>query len=167
MPDSPLTDRDVQARLQRAMDRYREAVADVQARLKVAETGNIPRWVFALDQLTLGEVKEMSVLLGQAEERRRAARAALHATIELMALQGSTTPSSPDMGAWIASTSAETTDDDAWLRSLDRFIGVMQYAKSNRVMFVNGDFRPVDHDDVDTTDEWDPPNLERLLMGQD
>lgn len=154
----PLTNPDVLERIHQAMTRYRETFEETQEHLRAAAGPQTPQWVFALDELTLGEVKEISLLLAGAEKRRRTARTALHAQLELLALRGGTR-AGDDTASWIAGDSAGTPDDNTWQDGLDRFISVVNYARKAGVIYINGDFRPSDSPGSDTTDEWAVPDF--------
>ncbi|TNE87911.1 MAG: hypothetical protein EP330_16595 [Deltaproteobacteria bacterium] len=151
------------ARLQVAMQRYREAFDQTQVHLRAAGGPQTPQWVFALDKLTLGEVREYGILLAEAEEKRRTARTALHAIVELLALHGDGI-SGQDPTTWIATESAGTSDEHAWHDALDRFISVVNYAREAGVIYVNGDFRPSDDAGSDSTDEWSVPDFAAMGM---
>lgn len=148
-------------RLHAAMARYREAFENTQAHLRATSVQGAPQWVFALDGLPLNEVREYGIRLAEAEEKRRTARAALHALVELLALHGETLPGD-DPTSWIAAGAAEAVDNHAWHDSLDRFISVMNHARDAGVMYVNGDFRPSDDPGSDTTDDWPIPDFASL-----
>lgn len=143
---------DATARLSEIAAAYRTAFDDVQARLGMLKTGKIPRWVFGIDQFDIIELAAMDRDLARAEQRRRQWRAALHAMAELAALQGEEVP--------LVGTSEITLDPDAFdedgdltsitesadpdgLPALDRFISVVQYARSAGCMYVDGGFAPV------------------------
>lgn len=152
---------DTLARLQRAMERYRETFDETQTHLRAAAAPGTPQWVFALDKLTLGEVKEYGILLAEAEKKRRSARTALHAVIELMALHGDGLRGD-DPSAWIAGESADGVDERAWHDRLDRFISVVNYARDAGVIYINGDFRPSTETGSDSTDEFSVPDFASL-----
>ncbi|MCO4747686.1 MAG: hypothetical protein KC912_23015 [Proteobacteria bacterium] len=140
------------------MARYREAYEESQSHLRAVAGQGVPQWVFALDEMTLGEVRDIGLLLAGAEERRRAARTALHAVLELAALGGDTA-SGHSTADWIAGESARTDNDHAWQDGLDRFISVVNYARKAGVIYINGDFRPSDSPGSDTTDGWIVPDF--------
>lgn len=152
---------DTLQRLERAMARYREAFDETQTHLRAAAGPQVPQWVFQLDQLTLGEVRELGLLLSEAEGRRRTARTALHAVVELLALHGEGLRGH-DPAAWIATESADSTDESAWHDGLDRFISVVNYARDAGVIYVNGDFRPSTEPGSDSTDEYAVPDFAAL-----
>ena len=123
-----------------AADAYREAFREVQNHLRDADMGRIPAWCFAIDRMDLDDVEKLSTELAVAEQNRRRRRVALHALAELIALTGDTNTRpglSADPEALVSSLEG---DADA---ELDRFITVINYAKSGGVIYVNGTFEPV------------------------
>jgi len=137
--------RDANARLAAASKRYREAFDTVQQLLKGQEEGHIPGWVFAIDRHSLEEVQTMTPEVYAAELHRRRCRRALHALVELIALE--------DPGAGLPNTVAEAEDpsaeldnpDTADLSKLDRFISVIHAARAGGAIYLNGTFDPVSH----------------------
>ena len=127
--------REALARLSEAMRSYREAFAQVQHILQTSDLGQIPSWVFAIDRLELDQVQGLSSELLVAETRRRSARTALRSLAELMALEGDPT-ARPDTG------------DQSDLPKLDRFITVINAARSGGCIYVNGTFEPIGRDGV-------------------
>ena len=143
---------DATARLTEIATAYRAAFDDVQARLGTLEVGKIPRWVFGIDPFDIIELAALDRDLARAEQRRRQWRAALHAMAELAALQGESgvlpsgaentlDPDALEDDGELA-TLAEAADPDG-LPALDRFISVVQYARSSGCMYVDGGFAPV------------------------
>jgi hypothetical protein len=137
--------RDATERLAAASRRYRRAFQQVQSMLSGQDDGQVPGWVFALDRHTLEEVQTMSPELYAAELHRRRCRRALHALVELIALDdpGASLPS-----AVVAAEDPAAALDDpekADLAKLDRFISVIHAAREGGAIYVNGTFDPVTH----------------------
>jgi hypothetical protein len=140
--------REALARFNDAMRTYREAFAHVQEILSTSDLGPVPSWVFAIDRLPLDQVQAMSEELLVAESRRRRARVALHALVELMALEDGEATGKPDTG------------DEANLPKLDRFITVINSARSGGCIYVNGQFEPIGRDPLpDPNDTFDVPPM--------
>ncbi|MCB9677054.1 MAG: hypothetical protein H6737_18195 [Alphaproteobacteria bacterium] len=127
--------------LERIAGEYRKAFDEVQGILATLDLGSVPPYVFAIDRFDVKDLAVSSPKLAKAEQRRRQWRAALHAMAELTALQ-----SAPPQGATIdpdAPESLASMAGDGDMGSLDRFISVLQYARSVGCMYVDGRFEPV------------------------
>lgn len=139
----------VAAQLAEIAREYRKAFDDVQEVLQRTDTGKVPGWVFAIDRFDVKDLAEMSKELARVEQRRRQWRSALHAMSELMALHEDEipvpAPSASD--TYDPETSLEemvsNPPDPSSLPALDRFISVVQYARTVGVMYVDGTFQPV------------------------
>jgi len=131
---------------ERIAGEYRKAFDEVQRLLAASELGKVPSYVFAIDRFDVKKLGELNPELARAEQRRRQWRAALHAMAELEALQ-------PDMPTADADAALSTLDAENPMDSmsnpsggmvgLDRFISVVQYARTTGCMYVNGGFEPV------------------------
>lgn len=118
---------------------YRTSFREVQNQLRNADMGRIPAWCFAVDRMEIEEVDKLSPELGAAERSRRKYRVALHALAELIALTGDTKPASSEA---VPANLVESLEGDADAE-LDRFITVINLAKSGGVIYINGTFEPV------------------------
>jgi hypothetical protein len=149
-------------RLARAAPAYREAFERVETAIAHEANPNLPTWIFNLDGFNLEALYQISPTIAYAERHRRAARVALHAVAELMAFDdpaatlatqsGDEAPpgNAADMSAWMASLTSRAGDDHYWLRTLDRFVGIVNYADSGGCVYINGGFEPtVMHEDPD------------------
>jgi hypothetical protein len=149
-----------------AAKRYRRAYEVVEEAISAENNPDLPAWVFSLDGFNGDALRSLSPRVAIAEEQRRAARVALHAIAELIALEdpGSTLKTQPEMATeevgdaekarqWMSSLTASAGDDLYWLRVLDRFISVCHYADDGNCIYVNGAFEPVAwRDDREQTD---------------
>lgn len=124
--------RDALARFAEVAEAYEHAFADVQRRLKELATGRLPTWVFAIDRLSLDDLAQADPELAEAERQRRAWRAALHAMAEHIALGSDERPALEPADA-----------DAAHLQKLDRFITIVNAAKTGDCIYVDGRFEPV------------------------
>ena len=139
-----------QAELERIAREYRHAFDEVQSLLAACDLGTIPPYVFAIDRFDIAQLGTLDVRLAKAERRRRQWRAALHAIAELQALEASedTNPvvssvldtMDPDQEP-DATTLTGTKQSD--MPDLDRFISVVQYARTVGCSYVDGGFQPV------------------------
>jgi hypothetical protein len=163
MPD---IDRDMLDRLMRAAQTYRDAFEGVEHAIAHENLPDLPTWVFNFDSMNLDSINSMSPVIAHAERHRRASRAALHAVAELLALgdpgaalTAGEVPPMPDaasaaaMSSWAASLTAKKGDDHYWLRTLDRFVGIVNQADQSGCLYINGTFEPLLlHDDEDSAD---------------
>ncbi len=144
MAAAPQPTRDAIRRLSDLTARYREAFEDVQACLARAKMGRIPAWVFAVEKLTIEDVASLSEELAAAESKRRSLRIALHALVELIALEdldmNATSDPNAEVDELITSMSGQENDS---ARQLDRFISVINYAKNGGCIYLDGTFEPV------------------------
>jgi len=144
MTSPRLPSRDAVERLAELTARYRSAFEEVQDCLANAEMGRIPAWVFAVDRLKMDDIAALSLELAAAESKRRSLRVALHALVEFIALEDTDSDgignATANVDELITSMGAEE-DDHA--RQLDRFISVVNYAKSGGCIYINGTFEPV------------------------
>lgn len=134
-----------------AAEAYRTAFQEAQRALAEADPGTVPSWVFAVDRLPVEDLRTLAEPVRRAELKRRQARAALHALVELVALEddGTHGPAGPPDGA-----------DQADLSKLDRFITVANGARKHGCAYVNGMFEPMGRDTLpDPADTFDlsPP----------
>jgi len=140
-----LPSREAIGRLAELTEQYREAFGEVQDCLARAEMGRIPAWVFAIDRLKMEEIVALSPELAAAESRRRSLKVAMHALVEYIALEDDSQVPLPDPSteevADLMSSIEEQEVESA--RQLDRFITVVNYAKSGSCIFINGTFEPV------------------------
>ncbi|MEZ4322628.1 MAG: hypothetical protein R3F61_34495 [Myxococcota bacterium] len=134
--------------LERISGEYRKAFDTVQRLLATLDLGTVPPYVFAIDKFDVKDLGALSPQLARVEQRRRQWRAALHAMAELTALQDG----KPTAGADVLATfdpDAESGDLSQMAASadgmegLDRFISVVQYARTVGCMYVDGGFQPV------------------------
>jgi hypothetical protein len=134
-------------RLSVAAESYRSAFQEVQRALAGAPPGSVPSWVFAVDRLVGDELRTLPENIRRTELKRRQARAALCALIELVALEDDGThgpAGSPD--------GAEQAD----LAKLDRFITVTNGAREQGCFYVNGMFEPMGREAMtDAADTFD------------
>ncbi|MCB9688789.1 MAG: hypothetical protein H6738_23750 [Alphaproteobacteria bacterium] len=140
-------------RFAKAAEAYREAFRDTQQALAEADVGTVPSWVFAVDRLHEDEVRALPEPVRRAELRRRQVRAALHALVELVALEddGRHGPAGPPDGA-----------DQADLTKLDRFITVANFARHHGCAYVDGMFQPTERGSIpDPADTFDLPPARR------
>ena len=131
--------------LDRIAGEYQAAYAKVQGLLATTQHPKLPGWVFQLDRFDVVEIAVFSKALARAEQHRRQWRAALHATVELAALEAQQ-PGVRDL-------SPDTFDPDAppdlaaagpgGMDTLDSFISVVQYARTAGCSYVDGAFVPV------------------------
>lgn len=138
--------------LQERLDAYREAFEEVQRLAEQATSGAIPKWVFTLSRFPLTDLEELDPDLAEAEAYRRACRVALHSMVEFLALQD--TGDEAYLQAVASKVAAPELDklEAADQQHLDRFISIMNYAKTERVIYVNGAFQPTlcpEDDDID------------------
>ncbi len=147
MPHPP--SRESVERFALAAEVYRVAFAEAQRALAEADPGTVPSWVFSVDRLTVEDLRTLPEPIRKAELRRRQARAALHALVELVALEddGTHGPAGPPDGA-----------DQADLSKLDRFITVANGARKHGCAYVNGMFEPMGREPIpDPADTFDLP----------
>lgn len=152
-------------RLSRACRTYRDAFELVERTLIEQGNADLPTWVFNLEAFELEAIHQASPAVASAEKKRRAARTALHAVAEMIALDDPTasmgvmpsdvTPESPtDVNQWVETLSSKANEDLRWLRVLDRFIGIVGRADTGGALYVNGSFEPLathEKGDVDIT----------------
>lgn len=161
--------RELVARLTRACTTYREAFEEVERTLIEQGNAELPTWVFNLEAFDLDAIHAVSPAVASVERKRRAARTALHAVAEMIALDDPTAsmatmppdvtsgvdPESPEgVNQWVDKLSAKASEDLRWLRVLDRFIGIVGRADTGGALYVNGSFEPLathDKGDVDIT----------------
>jgi len=143
MDDPRHPSRDAVERLADLSARYRSAFVEVQDCLARAEMGRIPAWVFAVERLPIEDVAALSEELAAAESRRRSLRVALHALIELIALEDDEGRPADGSDVDHLVTAMSDAEDDGAQKQLDRFISVINYAKSGGCIYVNGTFEPV------------------------
>ena len=129
-------------RFAEAAEAYRKAFREVQKQLRDTDMGRIPAWCFAVDRMELAELERLAPALATAERERRQWRVALHALSEYIALHGDADPALPSIDGGNEEELIESLrgDGDA---ELDRFITVINYARSGGVIYVNGTFEPV------------------------
>ncbi len=145
-----------QSEMERIAGEYRRAFDRVQSLLNASDLGTIPPYVFAIDRFDIAQLGEIDASLAKAERRRRQWRAALHAIAELQALEASADRNP------VVSTVANTLDPDdpadtstlseakqSDMPDLDRFISVVQYARTVGCSYVDGGFQPVFKDPPD------------------
>jgi hypothetical protein len=145
-----------QSELERIGREYRKAFDTVQSLLNACDLGTIPPYVFAIDRFDIKQLGELDRTLAKAERRRRQWRAALHAMVELQALEAR------EEDHPVVSAAAETMDPDdptdsstlneatkSDMPHLDRFISVVQYARTVGCSYVDGGFQPVFKDPPD------------------
>ena len=147
MSTARMPSRDAMQRLTALTDQYRAAFGDVQDLLARSELGRIPSWVFAIDRLKIEEINALSPELAAAENRRRTLKIAMHALLEYIALEDDAPidrddPSTEEVANLVSSLEDRELDN---ARQLDRFITVVNYAKSGGCIFINGTFEPVVH----------------------
>lgn len=137
--------------IEQAAAAYRDAFDEVRALLDRLVVRGLPEHVFALDRMDVEEIGQISKEIARAEQRRRQWRAALHAMCELAALD-STAPLDeprvqdtldPDSLHDLGAAEAAPAVDPSALSGLDRFISVVQYARTAGCMYVDGRFEPV------------------------
>lgn len=129
---------------------YREAFDHVKSLLAQRTDGALPEFVFALDLLDVVAIAAQDASLARAEQQRRQWRAALHAMCELAALDSqepdqpsATDTLDPDAFDALLGEEAAPPPETAALPGLDRFISVVQYARTAGCMYVDGGFVPV------------------------
>lgn len=146
MPHAP--SRESIERFAQAAEQYREAFHQTQRALAEADVGTVPSWVFAIDRLHEDEIRQLPERVRRAELHRRQVRAALHALVELVALEddGRSGPAGPPDGA-----------DQADLTKLDRFITVANSARHAGCAYVNGVFQASSGEASEASDTFDLP----------
>jgi hypothetical protein len=137
--------------IEQAAASYREAFDEVRALIDQLAVRGLPEHVFALDRMDVEEIGQISKPIARAEQRRRQWRAALHAMCELAALDSAAAPHEPraqdtldpDTLQGLGAPEAAPPVDPSALSGLDRFISVVQYARTAGCMYVDGRFEPV------------------------
>lgn len=137
------SDKEWQNRFAEIARSYRAAFRAVQRQLRATDMGRIPAWCFAIDRMEIAEIAALDPNLAAAERERRQWRVALHSLAEYIALQADAA-SLDQQGSATGSEQALLDsiggDGDA---ELDRFITVLNYARTGGVIYVNGSFEPV------------------------
>lgn len=130
-------------------ERYRVAFVRVQHRLSHTKELPVDPWVFNLDRLVLEDIHAVDAELALLEEHRRQVRAALHALVELLALDGDGT-GLDDEDARSTFERLDGAGEDR--RQLDRFMTVVNAARDAGCIYVNHTFQPATgFDDVERT----------------
>lgn len=145
--ENPLGSRDVQQRITEASDRYRAAFAAVESFLATHSLDPVPSWVFAIDRLPIENLETISEELAVLEANRRSARQALCSLIELIALRVDTPNEGLDEDGQVDVSAVmqqvPASGDENWKESLDRFITIVERARVNGCIYLNGTFTPV------------------------
>ena len=136
------------------MQRYLSATEDVERALAEELSVDEP-FVFALARRSLDEISMVSKRLARAELQRRSTRAALHALIELIALDPARAGTGPvpntdytegdehvERARWRRSL-RPSTPDHAWMRHTDRLIALLEFANAAGCTYTNDTFTPI------------------------
>jgi hypothetical protein len=143
-----------ESRLAEAMKHYLTATEDVERAL-AEEPGVDDPFVFALARRSLDEIAVVSKRLARAELQRRSTRAALHALIELIALDPTRAGVGPvpnsdytegdehvERARWRRSLKPGNADH-AWMRHTDRLIALLEFANAAGCTYTNDTFTPI------------------------
>lgn len=144
-------------RLAAACQEYRTAFEAVERTLEEVADPTLPSWVYNLEDFDLEALEAAAPRVADAERCRRANRAALHAVIELVALDDdegtlAAQPGGTPPAETIEALSSRAVDDLRWLRVLDRFISVVGRADDGGAQYVNGTFAAVVAHPTDPSD---------------